>query len=89
VAKRIELDNTKLKYLREQYPKLGLTLEEIAKHLNVSVETVRRRAKEQNLERPKFMINGDKLEWLKENYNRPYTELTSYLKVNDETIELL
>jgi very-short-patch-repair endonuclease len=88
MARKIELSSEQLNFLKEQYPKLELTLEEIAENLSVSVETVRRRAKKLGLERPKFKIYGDNLEWLKSNYNKTYSEMSSYLNVNEETIRV-
>ena len=88
MAKRIELSSSQIDYIKEQYPILELTLKEISDNLGVSVETVRRRAKELGLERPKFRIYGDNLEWLKLNYNKTYKEMEEYLNVDAETIRI-
>ena len=86
MAKRIELTQNQLNFIKENYPKLDYTLDEMSSKLGVSVETIRRRAKEMGLERPKYSIYGKDLEWLKTNYNKPYKELTEYLGVDEETI---
>lgn len=88
MAKKIALSKEHLKFIEENYPKLDYTLEDMSNKIGVSVETVRRRAKEMGLERPKYSIYGDNLKWLEKNYNKTYKELTDYLEVDEETIRV-
>lgn len=88
MARKIVFTEKQIKFIKEQYPKLDLTLSQIAEHLGINISSVSRKAKELNLERPKCKIYGEKLEWLKVNYNKSYAEMVEYLQVDSETIRV-
>jgi very-short-patch-repair endonuclease/Zn-dependent peptidase ImmA (M78 family) len=76
-------------FVRNEYQKGEMTVEEIAEKLGVDDDTLRRKAKKMGIRKARKSIwNKENESWLKSNYNLPYKELKNYLGMNDETIRL-
>lgn len=82
------LENHK-QFIIEQYNNPLVTQVQIAKQLNVHPSTLNRYARSIGITKVlKTKWTPENIEWLKENYNLPYSQLTSHLGLDSETIRM-
>ena len=78
-----------LKEIEELYKSPDISQVEIAEKFGVSPSTLSRIAKEHNIVKVRQSVwTTEKVSWLKENYDLPYTKLVEHLGFDNETIRL-
>lgn len=88
-GKKFMPTDSQLKEIEKLYKSPYISQSELAKKFCVSPSTMSRIAKEHNFVKVRQSIwTLEKISWLKNNYDLPYTELSNYLGFDSETIRL-